>query len=171
MAAKDKHGFGDHKPTVIRPDQDEFDNGRYPPYARLVLTLPNYTRTRMEECEHYLDEAMSWDIRDALAKGTNSGGGKSIVEQLEIEMDRVVKEIMEQGAEGPDPAAYLTDGIWQTEEFQEDVKVWGEQRGQAQGLAFAISTLRSIPVPSVRSAAMMRWERADNPPPRPLREG
>lgn len=168
MATASKHGFGDFRPIVFRPDDDERGPGlRYPPYAQMVLQMPNYTRTAMADCEHYIDSSLSWDIRDALAKATNSNGGKSIVESLESEMDEIVAGIMENGVEGPEWNGHENPDC----DFKDKVKSWGEARGKAQGLAIAVALMRSTSVDEVRRQAMNRWEDAQIPAARPLREG
>lgn len=75
-------------------------------------------------------------------------GEKSIVEALESEMDRVASKIMIAGVDGPDYKDF-EDSMYQDlpqdrVEYRDAVKTWGEQRGQLQGLVFAVAVLKSL---------------------------
>lgn len=102
--------------------------------------------------------------------------GKSILEILWDELDSIVDRIMDDGE--PDVDEYEESGESQRGSYtplQYDIgalgtafKEWGEQRGQAQGVAYAIALLTdptAPDVPGVRAQAMQRWEdRQDDEP-------
>lgn len=73
---------------------------------------------------------------------------QAVLKELWDELDSVVYRLMTDGWEkGPLTAA--------------DLKAWGEQRGQAQGLVFAIAMVHNMSEPNtewVRQEAMRRWE-------------
>jgi hypothetical protein len=91
--------------------------------------------------------------------------GKSILDILWDELDSIVDRIMEEGApekwidDNPEPNEVGVVAEWQA---------YGEQRGQAQGVAYAIALLtdpQDVSVPAVRAQAMQRWEdRQDDEP-------
>ena len=93
----------------------------------------------------------------AKKEGSLLNAGRSISEMLWEELDRVMDILMVEG----EPAK------WTGSEDSEDVGTasewlqWGEQRGQAQGVAYAIALMYSpyAPnVPHIKELAMERWE-------------
>jgi hypothetical protein len=90
--------------------------------------------------------------------------GMSVLDIAWQELDDVMDLLMEEGAPDIDTFA---------EEIQESgrpraklwygvLKEWGELRGQAQGLAFAIAVLTNpyaADVPAVKKEAMARWQK------------
>ena len=96
---------------------------------------------------------------------TESVAGKSILDLLWEEMDDVVDLLMEEGQ--PESWSGELFGMPQDEigvvsEWQN----WGEQRGRAQGLAYALAVILNPyapDVPMIKAQAMARWEeRADD---------
>lgn len=84
---------------------------------------------------------------------TSPYAGRSILEIITEELDVVIDRLMTDG----EP---FSDGNPDVEEWKE----WGEQRGQAQGLAFAIAVLENpyeMNVEKVKAEAMKRWEAAE----------
>lgn len=82
-----------------------------------------------------------------------SCAGKSLLELLREEMDTVIDRLMSDDRPDPDvePDA-LSPSMWLE---------YGEERGQAQGLAYAIAVIENpyqVDVPRVKDEAMERWE-------------
>lgn len=79
--------------------------------------------------------------------------GKSIREHIEDELDVVVERLMNDWGADYDPTGDETDTVLK----------WGEERGQAQGLAFALAVLCNpfyADVEDVKNSAMLRYEAA-----------
>jgi len=84
--------------------------------------------------------------------------GRSLLEILWEELDSIIDQLMSE--DEPDkPKEDLPSiaiGV-----LCEGYKMWGELRGQAQGVAYAIAVITdpySPNVPAVREQAMQRWE-------------
>jgi hypothetical protein len=78
--------------------------------------------------------------------------GRSILEILTEEMDAIMDRLMAEG----DPPMPVTPSV----EVLADWQAWGEERGRAQGVAYALAVLTNPYAPSVpaqRSAAAARW--------------
>lgn len=96
-----------------------------------------------------------------------SAAGKSLLEKLWDELDAVVDRLVADG-QPDDPKLFAPkDGpSWGklrkiVDKYGEDCRHWGETRGQAQGLAFAITTIENPYNPDieeVKERAMERWE-------------
>lgn len=94
--------------------------------------------------------------------------GMSILEILWQDLDDVMDQLMEQGA--PDKQVMGSEfsdkngrheGHQLADEWYGVLREWGELRGQAQGVAFAIAILTNpyaADVPAVKKEAMARWE-------------
>lgn len=87
--------------------------------------------------------------------------GKSISERLWEELDRIMDILMDEGE--PDADDYTTVIAEQFDDvkFKDDVQQWGEHRGNAQGIAYAIAMMYSPyspNVPHIKELAMQRWE-------------
>jgi len=83
--------------------------------------------------------------------------GKSIFEIIWEEMDAVLEDIM--SAEQPDTWEREDDG--QESGAPDEWRVYGELRGQAQGLAYALAVLTNpydVSVPAVRELAVKRYK-------------
>lgn len=95
--------------------------------------------------------------------------GMSVLDIIWQELDEVMDLLMEQGAPDKGTLAeelHLTSALsvarTLADEWYNTLKEWGELRGQAQGLAFAIAVLTnpySVNVPAVKKEAMARWEK------------
>lgn len=133
---------GDAQVEAFKPTPEQYESAEFPPYAQIVLRLPT-APARTTTCEHYLDSQLAWDVRDALARVQVPEGGQSIVEELENEIDNVMDDLMVDG---------------EPEHTPTDMQAYGELRGQAQGLARAISLMRSMSYDAVRAEAVDRWE-------------
>lgn len=88
--------------------------------------------------------------------------GKSITERLWEEIDRIMDILMVEGE--PDPDDYyvsVEDNDFAVGKYQEDMTLWGEHRGNAQGIAYAIAMMYApyAPnVPHIKALAMERWQ-------------
>jgi hypothetical protein len=94
--------------------------------------------------------------------------GMSVLDIMWQDLDDCMDQLMEQGT--PDGGAMYQEfaqknsmGQARTlrDEWYAALKDWGELRGQAQGLAFAIAVLTNpyaANVPAVKKEAMQRWE-------------
>lgn len=84
----------------------------------------------------------------------HSAAGKSLLEKLWDELDVVMDRLMADGE--PENAGYPYH-----QDDLEDYRSWGEDRGQAQGLAFAIAIIENPyhpNMPAVKARAVERWE-------------
>jgi hypothetical protein len=85
-------------------------------------------------------------------------GGRSIIDQLWDEMDAVVGRLL---GEWSDMGLPSRPQLKDLDRWRD----WGEERGQAQGLAFAIACMTQSygdrDLDSVRAEAMARQERAE----------
>jgi hypothetical protein len=82
--------------------------------------------------------------------------GKSITERLWEELDRIMDILMVEG----EPSKW-DDSTGREVGDVADWKQWGEHRGNAQGVAYAIAMMYSpyAPnVPHIKELAMQRWE-------------
>lgn len=78
---------------------------------------------------------------------TNSAAGRTLLQILWEELDRVMDVIRSEGK----PAGSKP----------EDHKAWGERRGQAQGVAYAIAVITNPYAPSLPAVRKVAMERAD----------
>jgi hypothetical protein len=83
--------------------------------------------------------------------------GKSLLETLTEELDAIVDRLM------ADPEPIDIDQVPddQLEAWAASVQSWGEERGRAQGVAYALAVLTNPYAPSVpaqRAAAAARWQ-------------
>jgi hypothetical protein len=115
----------------------------------------------------------------AEAEAQHPYAGMSVLDILWQDLDDCMDQLMEQGA--PERSSLIGDflaigtrdqrgmrAVLNTETANElggswydTLKGWGELRGQAQGLAFAIAILTNpyaADVPAVKKEAMARWE-------------
>ena len=92
--------------------------------------------------------------------------GRSILEILWEELDSIMDRLMEDG----EPAdvgdlGFVEDVDWR--QFGEDWKSYGEERGQAQGVAYCIAVMTNpyeVDVPAIKQAAVERWnDRQEDP--------
>lgn len=82
--------------------------------------------------------------------------GMSILDILWQEMDSVYDILIEEGKPDTDPAKKPIKAM-------EEYRAWGELRGQAQGLAYAIAVLTNpyaTDVPAIKAEARRRYEAA-----------
>lgn len=83
-----------------------------------------------------------------------SAAGKSLLEKLWDELDNIMSRLMSDGE--PD-----INGHDIYEHDLENYKAWGEERGQAQGIAYAIAIIENPyqpNMPGVKARAVERWE-------------
>lgn len=83
--------------------------------------------------------------------------GKSILEIMWEELDEIMDRLMTDGRPEDDPAIVVLDTRGLAAEWQ----AYGEERGQAQGVAYCLAVLinpYAVNVDNVRSTAMERWE-------------
>lgn len=97
--------------------------------------------------------------------------GMSVLDIVWQELDDVMDLLMEQGTPEKGRGGLAgdfehknnpTEARILAEEWFNTLKEWGELRGQAQGLAFAIAVLTNpyaADVPTVKKEAMARWEK------------
>lgn len=95
--------------------------------------------------------------------------GMSVLDIYWQELDDVMDQLMAEGA--PDKTSLAGDlrvgssvaGASElADEWYTTMKEWGELRGQAQGLAYAIAVATNpyaADVPAVKKEAMQRWEK------------
>lgn len=95
-----------------------------------------------------------------------SCAGKSIIEQLWDELDRIMDILMEEG-EPEEPFNGFPGASGEMvqyadfDKFVEAHLTWGETRGQAQGVAYAIAMMTNpykVDVPAIKEQALERWE-------------
>lgn len=85
--------------------------------------------------------------------------GKSILEIIWEELDDVMDRLMDKGVPTFPSAARTPAESWrdQAEEWQ----LYGEERGRAQGVAYALAVLTNpyhIDVDAIRATALERWK-------------
>lgn len=95
--------------------------------------------------------------------------GMSVLDILWQDLDDVMDLLMEEGAPDKDSLAselHLTSALAVARtlatEWYNTLRDWGELRGKAQGLAFAIAVLTNpyaANVPAVKVEAKARWEK------------
>jgi hypothetical protein len=101
--------------------------------------------------------------------GAHAHAGKTILEIIWEELDAIMDRLMsdgepskatligelEDGATSRQAARELADEWWET------LRAWGEERGQAQGVAYCIAVLTNpyhVDVDAIRAQAMERWQ-------------
>lgn len=103
-----------------------------------------------------------WFLEGGQKHDKHVNAGRSIIEIIWEELDAVMDRLMEE--DEPDVDHYDEGVQYQSirvGDFSEAVKVWGETRGQAQGLAYAIAVYTNpylVNVPAVKEMAVERWE-------------
>jgi hypothetical protein len=123
------------------------------------------------EAEWLAQEAARRKIMEDYVTSTENPhpyAGMSVLDIIWQDLDDCMDQLMAEGA--PDKAtlaeemfcAYpLPEARELADEWYSTLKEWGELRGQAQGLAFAIAILTNpyaADVPAVKKEAMARWE-------------
>lgn len=105
----------------------------------------------------------------AEAEAPHPYAGMSVLDIMWQDLDDCMDQLMSEGA--PDKGSLKSElGSQYTrveaaqlaDEWYTTLKEWGELRGQAQGLAFAIAVLTNpyaADVPAVKKEAMQRWEK------------
>lgn len=90
----------------------------------------------------------------------NPNAGRSILEILWEELDTIVDRLRMDGE--PDLDSFPVEPNEEELELElEEWRHWGEMRGQAQGLAYAIAVLTNpyqVDVPKIRQIALNRWK-------------
>lgn len=95
--------------------------------------------------------------------------GMSVLDILWQELDDIMDQLMEEGA--PDKASLakavmsgsytIAEASAEADEWYDALKEWGELRGQAQGVAYAIALVTNpyaADVPAVKAEAKARWD-------------
>ena len=106
----------------------------------------------------------------AEAEAPHPYAGMSVLDIMWQDLDDCMDLLMEQGQpdrdslrnELADPKIKFGTAGELADEWYTTLKEWGELRGQAQGLAFAIAVLTNpyaADVPAVKKEAMQRWEK------------
>lgn len=104
-----------------------------------------------------------------LNKAMADNAGKSLLEKLWEELDSIMGRLMDDGE--PDADEYWNDedeeGNREFEPglFKDACKAWGEERGQAQGVAYAIAIITNPYAPNVNGIkveAYSRWKDRQN---------
>jgi len=96
----------------------------------------------------------------------NPHAGKSIIEIIWEDMDDTMDLLKEGGI--PDSRLDPREGGWEDhlKELMDDMKTYGEERGRAQGLAYALAVLTNpyaVNVDEIKREALKRWkERHEN---------
>lgn len=99
--------------------------------------------------------------------------GKSLIEIIWEELDTVLDRLMSDGEpneevyaeEFIDKSVSGAEGKADALHWRDKIREWGEERGQAQGLAFALAVLTNpyeVNVDAIREQAMERWEQANS---------
>lgn len=96
----------------------------------------------------------------------HANAGKTLIQIIWEELDEVVYRLKIEGkpSETEPPSEAAGEGAW--EEFidqeHEEWQHYGEERGQAQGLAYALAVLTNpynVNVDVIREQALKRWEK------------
>lgn len=96
-----------------------------------------------------------------------SCAGKSRIEVLWDEMDSIMDRLMVEGEpEYPFDKRYPGAhgemiGYDRLDAYRNDCKEWGEERGRAQGIAYALAAMLdpyNMDVPAIKDEAYERWE-------------
>lgn len=90
--------------------------------------------------------------------GAHPHAGKTLLEIIWEELDEVMDRLMADGV--PSTDMRLSQG-YGTPEMAEAFRRWGEERGQAQGLAYALAVLTNpyhVDVDAIRAQAVARWK-------------
>lgn len=104
-------------------------------------------------------------MEKAKMEGAVSAAGPSLLELLWEDLDRVISILMTEDApsEKP-PLPSAVNRKHPIPQWRDEWMAWGETRGQAQGLAFAIALIEqpyNPSVPGVKERAMERWAEAN----------
>lgn len=86
--------------------------------------------------------------------------GRSIIEILWEELDSIMDRLMEDGEPDSEDFWWGHDDF-NAEEHKEACREWGEERGRAQSMAYAIAVMMNpyaVDTPAVKKTAMARWE-------------
>lgn len=87
--------------------------------------------------------------------------GRSLIEILWEELDSIMDRLMDDGAPEPPRNHNAPLSAKEAKEFCNSFAEWGEERGQAQGVAYALAIMLNPyqpNVPGVKAEAMERWE-------------
>lgn len=96
----------------------------------------------------------------------HSAAGPSLLERLWEELDAIMGRLMADGPPEPKPEAIINHGLDRPDplaEWADTYRAWGEERGQAQGVAFAIALITNPyapDLPAVKAEAVERWQDA-----------
>ena len=86
--------------------------------------------------------------------------GRSIYEIVQDELDVVIGRLMMDGE--PDDEMFRSEpNEEELAEWLQEWQHWGETRGQAQGLSYALAAMRNpyqMDVPAIKREAMDRWK-------------
>lgn len=98
-----------------------------------------------------------------MTKQGSGTAGRSIIEIIWEDLDRVMDLIKADGKpwRPTDKKRDFPLGWKDAEELIESWQDWGELRGQAQGLAYALAVLINpykVDVPAVKKEALARWQ-------------
>lgn len=129
------------------------------------------TRLPATEAEWLAAEAARKKIMEdyvTAADNPHPYAGMSILEIVWQDLDDCMDQLMNEGAPDKNSLAeelhlYSALSVARTlaAEWYDTLRDWGELRGQAQGLAFAIAILTNpyaADVPAVKKEAMARWQ-------------
>lgn len=101
-------------------------------------------------------------------KPTFSAAGKTLLEKLWEELDRCVDVIRAEGTPNrTELFESLCDGTdyesaeRSAEMYADEYRTWGERRGQAQGVAYAIAVITSPYAPNLPAIKAQSMERAN----------
>lgn len=105
-------------------------------------------------------------MEKAKIANAHSAAGRSLLEMLWEELDAVTDRIVAEGRPGEPDQQELSEEMViidksDLDRWVDDVQAWGETRGQAQGLAYAIAVITdpyTVNVPAVKRVAKRRWE-------------
>lgn len=89
---------------------------------------------------------------------STSTRGPSIIERLWAELDSIMDRLMVEGLPVDPEPRMGTAGLIN---LAEDYRAWGEERGKAQGVAYALAMMTNPyrpDVESIKAQAVARWE-------------
>lgn len=127
----------------------------YPDWAEITLVLTSDDGRPGVKIN--LTRAAGEEILRTLHKVLHPWAGHSIKETIQEELDSVVGRLISDGRPANIEEAGNKKPIKQQ---QEDWKLYGEDRGQAQGLAYALAVIRNPYGPNVEAIRKEALERA-----------
>jgi|ERR687887_1894087 hypothetical protein len=101
-------------------------------------------------------------------KKNNPHAGKSIIEIIWEELDSIMDRLMSDGE--PSKSSMVGDVLTVdstkaasdiAREWWDALRLWGEERGQAQGVAYCLAVLTNpyhVDVEAIRAEAVRRWK-------------